>query len=70
MTLQQIQRKVKAMPQAERLALSAYLRHLSRAGTESNQRSLDAAAERMAKGEKVTRAKLRRIHNSLKAAGI
>lgn len=70
MTLQQIQRKVKAMPQSERLALSAYLRHLSRAGTESNQRSLDAAAERMAKGEKVTRARLQRLHKSLKAAGV
>lgn len=70
MTLQQIQRKVKAMPRSERLALSAYLRHLSRAESQSNQRSLDAAAERMAQGEKVTRTQLQRLHKSLKAAGV
>jgi hypothetical protein len=70
MTMQQLQRKVKALPKSERLALSAYLRHLSRAESSSNQRSLDAAAERMAKGEKVTRAQLQRLHKSLKAAGV
>lgn len=70
MTLQQIQRKVKAMPRSERLALSAYLRHLSRAESQSNQRSLDAASERMAQGEKVTRTQLQRLHKSLKAAGV
>jgi hypothetical protein len=69
MTLLQLQRKVKALPRSERLALSAYLRHLSRAESKSNQRSLDMAAERMAKGEKVTRPQLRRLHKSLKAAG-
>jgi len=36
----------------------------------NNQRSLDAAADRMAKGEKVARAKLQRLHKSLKAAGV
>ncbi len=70
MTMQQLQRKVKALPRSERLALSAYLRHLSRAESLSNQRSLDASAERMAKGEKVTRAQLQRLHKSLKAAGV
>ena len=70
MTLQQIQRKVKAMPRAERLTLSAYLRHLSRAESSTNQRSLDAAAARMATGEKVRRTQLRRLHKSLKAAGV
>ena len=70
MTLQQIRREVETMTHEDRLALSAYLQHLSRAGTESNQRSLDTAAERMAKGEKVTRAKLQRLHKSLKAAGV
>jgi len=70
MTLLQVKRKVKAWPRSERLALSAYLKHLSRAESESNKRSLDAAAERMAKGEKVTRAKLQRLHKSLKAAGV
>ncbi len=69
MTLLQLQRKVKALPRSERLALSAYLRHLSRAESKSNQRSLDMVAERMAKGEKVTRPQLRRLHKSLKAAG-
>ena len=67
MTLQQIQRKVKAMPRAERLTLSAYLRHLSRAESSTNQRSLDAAAARMAKGEKVSRTQVQRLHKSLKA---
>lgn len=70
MTLQQIQRKVKALPKAERLALTAYLRHLSRAESTTNQRSLNAAAERMARGEKVTRAQLQRVHKSLQAAGV
>ncbi|MDI1250473.1 MAG: hypothetical protein PSV13_16555 [Lacunisphaera sp.] len=70
MTLLQIQRKVKAWPRSERLALSAYLKHLSRAESESNKRSLDAAAGRMAKGEKVTRAQLQRLHKSLRAAGV
>ncbi len=68
MTLLQIQRKVKALPRSERLALSAYLRHLSRADSPTNQRSLDAAAGRMARGEKVSRAQLQRLHKSLKAA--
>ncbi len=70
MTLLQIQRKVKALSRSERLALSAYLRHLSRAESESNKRSLDAAAGRMAKGEKVTRTQLQRLHRSLRAAGV
>jgi hypothetical protein len=70
MTLLQVKRKVKAMPRSERLALSAYLKHLSRAESKSNQRSLDASAERMAKGEKVTRARLQRLHKSLRAAGV
>ncbi len=70
MTLLQIQRKVKALPRSKRLALSAYLQHLSRAESKSNQQSLDSAAERMAKGEKVTRAHLQRLHKSLKAAGV
>lgn len=70
MTLLQIQRKVKTMPRSERIALSAYLRHLSRAESKSNQRSLDASAERIAKGEKVTRAQLQRLHKSLRAAGV
>ena len=70
MTLLQIQRKVKALPRSERLALSAYLKHLSRAESESNKRSLDAAAGRMANGEKVTRAQLQRLHKSLRAAGV
>ncbi len=69
MTLLQIQRKVKALPRSERLALSAYLKHLSRAESDSDKRSLDAAARRMAKGEKVTRAMLQRLHHSLRAAG-
>lgn len=70
MTLLQIQRKVKALPRSERLALSAYLKHLSRAESDSNKRSLDAAAGRMAKGEKVARAQLQRLHKSLRAAGV
>lgn len=70
MTLLQIQRKVKALPRSERLALSAYLKHLSRAESESNSRSLDAAAARMARGEKVTRAQVQRLHKSLRAAGV
>ncbi|MEO6992483.1 MAG: hypothetical protein ABI273_02530 [Lacunisphaera sp.] len=70
MTLQQIQLKVKALPRAERLTLSAYLRHLSRAESSANKRSLDAAAQRMAKGEKVPRTQLRKLHRSLKAAGV
>jgi hypothetical protein len=69
MTLLQIQRKVKALPRSERLALSAYLKHLSWAESESNKRSLDAAAGRIAKGEKVTRAQLQRLHKSLRAVG-
>ena len=69
MTLLQLQRKVKALPRSERLALSAYLKHLSRAGSGSHKRSLDAAAGRMAKGEKVTRAQLLLLHKSLRAAG-
>ncbi|MFZ5496911.1 MAG: hypothetical protein ACOZE5_16450 [Verrucomicrobiota bacterium] len=70
MTSLQIQRKVKALPRSGRLALSAYLRHLSRPEEKSNQRSLDAAAERMAWGAKVTRAQLRRLRKSLRTAGV
>jgi hypothetical protein len=70
MTLQQIQRKVKELPKKERLALAAYLKHLSRAESSTNQRSLDAAAERMARGEKVSRTQVRRLHKSLQAAGV
>lgn len=70
MTLLQILRKMKALPRSERIALSAYLKHLSRAESDTNKRSLDAAAGRMAKGEKVTRAILERLHKSLRAAGV
>ena len=70
MTLLQIQRKVRALPRSDRRALSAYLKHLSRAESESNKRSLDAAVGRMAKGEKTTRAQLLRLHRSLRAAGV
>lgn len=68
MTLLQLQRTVKALPRSERLALAAYLQHLSRAESKSNQRSLDEATERMAAGNKVGRMQLRRLHRSLKAA--
>lgn len=68
MTLLQIQRKVKALTRAERVALSAYLRHLFRAESISNRRNLDESADRMARGKKVTRAQLQRLHRSLKAA--
>ena len=70
MTLQQIQRKVKALPHAEQLALSAFLRHLSRVDQPANRTSLDEAAARMEAGEKVPRAQLRRLHHSLKAASV
>jgi hypothetical protein len=61
---------MKALPRSERLALSAYLKHLSRAESDSHKRSLDAAANRMAKGEKVTRAQVQRLPKSLRAAGV
>lgn len=70
MTLLQLQRKVKTLPRSERLALSAYLKHLSRAGSKTNQRSLDAAAERMARGRKMARKQLRHLHSSLRNAGV
>ncbi len=70
MSLAEIQSKVKAMPPSERVVLSAYLRHLARRDSAANQQSLDAAAKRMEIGEKVSRAQLVRLHESLKAEGV
>ena len=70
MSLAEIQSQVKALPPSERVVLSAYLRHLSRCDSVSNKQSLDAAAARMEAGEKVSRAQLVRLHESLKAEGV
>jgi hypothetical protein len=58
------------MPPSERVVLAAYLRHLARCDTLANQQALDAAAERMEAGEKVSRAQLVRLHETLKAEGV
>jgi len=70
MTLVQIQKTVSGMSASDRLVLMAYLKHLGRAGSAANQKSLDDAAGRMAAGEKVDRAQLIQIHNTLKAGGV
>lgn len=58
------------MPPSERLVLSAYLRHLARRDTAGNQQALDAAAERIQAGEKVSRSQLLRLHETLKSGGM
>jgi hypothetical protein len=70
MSLAEIQSHVKTMPPSERLVLSAYLRHLARRDAAANQQALDATAERMQAGEKVTSTQLVRLHESLKAEGV
>jgi len=70
MTLVQIQEAVSGMSPSDRLALMAYLKHLSRVGSPANQKSLDDAAGRMAAGEKVSRAQLTNLHEILKAGGV
>lgn len=70
MSLAEIQSQVQAMPPSGRVVLSAYLRHLTRRDTAANRQSLDAAAARMEAGEKVSRAQLVRLHESLKAEGV
>jgi hypothetical protein len=50
--------------------LSAYLRNLARRDAAANQQALDATAERMQAGEKVTSTQLVRLHESLKAEGV
>ena len=58
------------MPPSERVVLSAYLRHLARRDTSANGQALDDAAARMQAGEKVSRAQLVRLHETLKAEGV
>lgn len=70
MSLAEIQSQVKLMPPSERIVLSAYLQHLARRDDAANQQALDAAAARMDSGEKVTRAQLLRLHETLKAEGV
>ncbi|HVU23126.1 MAG TPA: hypothetical protein VHE13_03305 [Opitutus sp.] len=70
MSLAEIQSQVKALPPSERVVLSAYLRHLGRRDSAANQQSLDAAAARIEAGEKVSRAQLVRLHETLKAGGL
>ncbi|MBI5766495.1 MAG: hypothetical protein HZA93_01780 [Verrucomicrobia bacterium] len=70
MSLAEIQSQVEAMPPSERVVLSAYLRHLARRDSVANKQSLDAAAARIEAGEKVSRAQLMRLHETLKAAGV
>lgn len=70
MSLAEIQSQVKALPPSERIVLSAYLRHLARRDAAANKQSLDAAAARMEAGEKVSRAQLVRLHETLKAEGV
>ena len=70
MSLAEIQSQVKAMPPSERVVLSAYLRHLARRDATANQQSLDAAAERMQAGEKVSCTQLVRLHEAPRAEGV
>jgi hypothetical protein len=70
MSLAEIQSHIKTMPPSERLVLSAYLRHLARRDASANRQSLDAAAERMQAGEKVSRTQLVRLHEALRAEGV
>ncbi len=70
MSLAEIQTQVEALPPAERVVLSAYLRHLARRDEAANRQALDTAAARMAAGEKVTRDQLAHLHETLKAAGM
>jgi hypothetical protein len=69
MSLAEIQTQVAAMPPAERIVLAAFLRHLSRRDTLANRQALDGAADRMEAGEKVSRAQLLQLHETLKAGG-
>ena len=70
MSLAELQSQVRTMPASERVVLSAYLRHLARRDSAANQQSLDASAARMEAGEKVSRAQLVRLHESLKSEGV
>jgi len=70
MSLAEIQSQVKALPPSERIVLSAYLRHLARRDADANRQALDAAAARIAAGEKVSRSQLVRLHETLKAEGV
>jgi hypothetical protein len=70
MSLAEIQSLVAAMPPAERVVLAAYLRHLSRRDAPANRQALDGAAARMEAGEKISRAQLLQLHETLKAGGV
>jgi hypothetical protein len=70
MSLTEIQSQVETLPPSERIVLAAYLRHLARRDEAANGRALDAAATRMEAGEKVSRAQLASLHETLKAGGL
>jgi len=70
MSLAEIQSQLKALPPSERVVLSAYLRHLARRDDPANRQALDAAAGRIQAGEKVSRAQLVHLHETLKSDGM
>lgn len=69
-SLEEIKTAIGAIPEDERILLTAFLRHLNRVNTPENRAELSAANARIDAGDYVTLEQLGRAHADLEARGL
>jgi len=70
MTLAEIKDTVARWPEAEKIHLAAYLRHLARRDDPAHRAELDSRWEAMSRGERISLAEFRQIEAGLSARGL
>lgn len=70
MQLDELKQAVAVISADDRLALTAYLRHLDRVDTDANREALSEANRQIDAGDFVTLEQLRRVHAILLAEGL
>lgn len=70
MQFNELKQAVAVISADDRLALTAYLRHLDRVDTDANREALSEANRQIDAGDFVTLEQLRRVHAILLAEGL
>lgn len=70
MSVAELKQTVDSLSTEERLFLSAYLHHLSRAGDPAHKAELGKRLRRIEEGKKITLEQAQRLHESLESEGL
>ncbi|MCW5547714.1 MAG: hypothetical protein KIT44_02015 [Opitutaceae bacterium] len=70
MKLADVKQAVAQWPEAEKIHLAAYLKHIARRDNPVHQAELDRACESMTKGERISLEEFRRIEAKLTESGL